>query len=108
MKEKIKKIVKLKESSTSGDSIINWYHVYTQEPTFSSEPKGIMIQETITQSNKTYSIRPLGAMISSNIIHANVKLGEQQNEAKDFYDWARTLSQTEIINLIYGRELLRG
>lgn len=108
MKNKIKKIVKLPDSNRTGDIITNWYHIYVTEPGFGFEPRGAMVEEMIIGENKRYSVKPLGYIESRNVLFATPSLHNQQNEAKEFFDWIKTLNQTEICNLVHGRELLHG
>jgi len=109
MKEKIKKIVKLPDSSNTGNGKkINWYHVYLQEPGFGVEPKGALIEEREVDGGANYFVKPLGFSNSSNMFFATPSLHSQQNESADFFKWISTLDQKEIHNLVHGRSLLMG
>lgn len=105
MKHKIKRIIKL---PNYGSESTNWYHVYITEPGFGVDPKGAFIEETVSESGRVYSVKPLGIAVASNIIYGTPSLHTQHNETREFYDWIKALDQTEICNLVHGRELLMG
>jgi len=109
MKNKIKNIVKLPDSSKTPEGRnINWYHIYFQEPGFGVEPKGALIEEKEVNDGAVYTVKPLGFTNASNIFYGTLSLENKKNEAKEFFDWVSKLEQNEIRNLIYGRELLKG
>lgn len=108
MKNLIKKVIKLNECTTDAFTglPVNIYHVYIQEPTFNSDPVGVIIEEKITDSEPIYKVRPLGVRLGTNIFYGTDSLTTTSNNAKDFVNWVQMQSQQEIKNIIHGRSLL--
>ena len=109
MKNQIKKVVTLPESSINPDgSKVTWYHVYTQVPGFGVEPKGALVEQRELNGNSSYSIKPLGFSNSNNVLYGTPSLQRDNNSNADFFNWFRGLNQNEVRNIVQGRSLLFG